>query len=157
MEWWAPLVITGLNYVGVRPAAVFQTFAVLFLLAVGALLLFGSFVGGETGNMRPLFNDGVGGLIAVLVAVPFLFVGFDVIPQSAEEINLPFKQIGKLRGRLGARRGGFLHSGVAHRRVVVASKTSWPSPTFPRPTGWAPCGGARRWATSWSSAASPAS
>jgi len=32
----------------------------------------------------------------VLVAVPFLFVGFDVIPQSAEEINLPFKQIGKL-------------------------------------------------------------
>ena len=43
----------------------------------------------------------------VLVAVPFLFVGFDVIPQSAEEINLPFKQIGKLvvvsvaaRGRL---------------------------------------------------------
>ncbi len=90
------LLITGLNYVGVRPAAVFQTFAVLFLLLVGALLLFGSFVGGETGNMRPLFNDGVGGLIAVLVAVPFLFVGFDVIPQSAEEINLPFKQIGKL-------------------------------------------------------------
>ena len=32
----------------------------------------------------------------MLVAVPFLFVGFDVIPQSAEEINLPFKQIGKL-------------------------------------------------------------
>ena len=90
------VLITGLNYVGVRPAAVFQTIAVLFLLVVGALLLFGSFVGGDSENMRPLFNDGVGGLIAVLVAVPFLFVGFDVIPQSAEEINLPFKQIGKL-------------------------------------------------------------
>ena len=90
------LVITALNYVGVRPAAVFQTFAVLFLLFVGALLLFGSFLGGETENLRPLFNGGVGGVIAVLVAVPFLFVGFDVIPQSAEEINLPFKQIGKL-------------------------------------------------------------
>src|SRR5664279_3566695 len=89
-------VITGLNYVGVRPAAVFQTFAVLFLLVVGALLLFGSFLGGDTDNMRPLFNGGVGGIAAVLVAVPFLFVGFDVIPQSAEEINLPFKQIGKL-------------------------------------------------------------
>ncbi len=90
------VVITGLNYVGVRPAAVFQTFAVAFLLVVGALLLFGSFVGGETDNLQPLFNGGVGGVIAVLVAVPFLFVGFDVIPQSAEEINLPFKQIGKL-------------------------------------------------------------
>jgi basic amino acid/polyamine antiporter, APA family len=27
---------------------------------------------------------------------PFLFVGFDVIPQSAEEINLPFRQLGIL-------------------------------------------------------------
>ncbi len=90
------VVITGLNYVGVRPAAVFQTIAVAFLLVVAALLLFGSFIGGESANMRPLFNGGVGGIIAVLVAVPFLFVGFDVIPQSAEEINLPFKQIGKL-------------------------------------------------------------
>ncbi|MEG2925885.1 MAG: APC family permease, partial [Glutamicibacter sp.] len=33
---------------------------------------------------------------AVLVAVPFLFIGFDVIPQSAEEVNIPAKQIGKL-------------------------------------------------------------
>ena len=90
------VVITALNYVGIRPAAVFQSFAVLFLLIVGALLLFGSFIGGDTDNLRPLFNGGVGGVIAVLVAVPFLFVGFDVIPQSAEEINLPFKQIGKL-------------------------------------------------------------
>ncbi len=90
------VLITGLNYVGVRPAAVFQSAAVLFLLAVGALLLAGSFVGGSTDNMQPLFVGGFGGVVAVLVAVPFLFVGFDVIPQSAGEINLPFRQIGKL-------------------------------------------------------------
>ncbi len=90
------VLITALNYVGVRPAAVFQLVAVLFLLAVGALLLLGSFVGGSLENMDPLFSGGFGGLVAVLVAVPFLFVGFDVIPQSAGEINLPFGQIGKL-------------------------------------------------------------
>ncbi|MFZ5870222.1 MAG: APC family permease [Actinomycetota bacterium] len=90
------VVITALNYVGVRPAAVFQSVAVLFLLAVGALLLFGSFIGGETENLRPWFTGGAMGVIGVLVAVPFLFVGFDVIPQSAEEINLPFRQIGVL-------------------------------------------------------------
>ena len=90
------VLITALNYVGVRPAAVFQAVAVLFLLAVGALLLVGSFVGGSTDNMQPLFAGGFGGIVAVLVAVPFLFVGFDVIPQSAGEINLPFRQIGKL-------------------------------------------------------------
>ena len=35
-------------------------------------------------------------MLSVLVMVPFMFVGFDVIPQSAEEINLPFAAIGKL-------------------------------------------------------------
>ncbi len=88
--------MTFLNYVGIRPAAVFQGIAVIFLLGVGALLLLGSFVGGSTENMQPLFGGGFAGLVGVLVAVPFLFVGFDVIPQSAEEINLPFRQIGKL-------------------------------------------------------------
>lgn len=90
------LIMTGLNYIGVRPAAVFQSIVVLFLLAVGAALLLGSFVGGDTANMEPLFAGGVAGMLGVLVAVPFLFVGFDVIPQSAEEINLPFRLIGKL-------------------------------------------------------------
>lgn len=90
------IVMTAVNYVGVRPAAVFQTIAVLFLLAVGAALLLGSLIGGDTTNMQPLVTGGAAGIIGVLVAVPFLFVGFDVIPQSAEEINLPFKQIGKL-------------------------------------------------------------
>jgi APA family basic amino acid/polyamine antiporter len=88
--------MTALNYVGVKPAAVFQGLAVLFLLAVGVLLLAGSAIGGSAENMRPLFSGGFAGIVAVLVAVPFLFVGFDVIPQSAEEIDLPFRQIGKL-------------------------------------------------------------
>jgi amino acid transporter len=90
------VVITALNYFGVRPAAVFQVVAVLFLAAVGVALLVGSFVGGDTGNMSPLFAGGAAGIISVLVATPFLFVGFDVIPQSAEEIDLPYRRIGQL-------------------------------------------------------------
>ena len=90
------VVMTALNYLGVRPAAVFQSVIVIFLLAVGAVLLLGSFVGGDTGNMEPVFGSGLAGMVGVLVAVPFLFVGFDVIPQSAEEINLPSRLIGKL-------------------------------------------------------------
>ncbi|PXY30054.1 amino acid permease [Prauserella sp. PE36] len=90
------VVITALNYVGVRPAAVFQGIAVLFLLAVGVLLTIGAFVGGSTANMEPLFSGGLSGLLVVLVATPFLFVGFDVIPQSAEEIKLPPRRLGTL-------------------------------------------------------------
>ncbi|MDQ4085080.1 MAG: APC family permease [Actinomycetota bacterium] len=92
----AAVVMTWLNYIGVRPAAVFQTIAVLFLAAVGVALLVGAFVGGSSENMQPLFTGGASGLITVLVATPFLFVGFDVIPQSAEEIDLPFRQIGRV-------------------------------------------------------------
>ncbi|MGY1812462.1 APC family permease [Blastococcus sp. SYSU D00820] len=92
----AAVVMTALNYVGVRPAAVFQSVAVLFLLAVGLALAVGSFVGGSTENMQPLFTGGAAGLIAVLVATPFLFVGFDVIPQSAEEIDMSYRRIGQL-------------------------------------------------------------
>ncbi|GAB3213985.1 APC family permease [Marinactinospora thermotolerans] len=92
----AALVITAVNYVGIRPAGVFQAVAVLFLLAVGVALATGTLVGGSAANMRPLFDGGVSGLVAVLVATPFLFVGFDVIPQSAEEIRVPYRQVGRL-------------------------------------------------------------
>jgi len=90
------VLITAVNYVGIRPASVVQTIAVAFLLAVGLILLTGMFVGGDAGNFDPWFAGGLAGFVGVLVATPFLFVGFDVIPQSAEEINLPQRQVGRL-------------------------------------------------------------
>ncbi|MHA7140542.1 APC family permease [Arthrobacter sp. Sr33] len=92
----AAVVITGVNIRGVKLAGVAQTFVVLLLLIIGLMLIFGSFTGGSTGNMEPFFTGGLGGYFAVLVVVPFLFVGFDVIPQSAEEVNIPPRQIGRL-------------------------------------------------------------
>ncbi|TFB77550.1 APC family permease [Cryobacterium flavum] len=92
----AAVVITGINIRGVKLAGVVQTFVVLFLLIVGAMLVLGSFTGGSTVHMEPFFTGGMGGFFAVLVVVPFLFVGFDVIPQSAEEVNVAPRQIGKL-------------------------------------------------------------
>jgi amino acid transporter len=49
---------------------------------------------GSIASIEPLFVDGVSGIAIVLVMVPFMFVGFDIIPQAAEEIDLPFKDIG---------------------------------------------------------------
>lgn len=88
--------MTFLNYVGIRPASVFQTVAVLFLAGVGAVMLTGALAGGSAENMEPLFTGGVPGVFAVLVAVPFLFVGFDVIPQSASEVKIPHRLVGGL-------------------------------------------------------------
>lgn len=92
----AAVVITAVNIRGVKAAGAAQTFVVVFLLLIGLLLVLGSFTGGSTVNMEPFFTGGLGGYFAVLVVVPFLFVGFDVIPQSAEEVNIPARQIGRL-------------------------------------------------------------
>ena len=92
----AAIVITTINILGVKPASVAQTFVVLLLLVIALLLIVGAFTGGSAADMQPLFTGGTAGFFAVLVVVPFLFVGFDVIPQSAEEVNVPARQIGRL-------------------------------------------------------------
>ena len=91
----AAVFITALNYIGIRPASIFQLLVVLLLAAVGVLMVFGSVTGGESSNFSPLFTS-FGGLMAAVLTLPFAFVGFDVIPQSAEEINLPYRRIGAL-------------------------------------------------------------
>ncbi|MGI8314681.1 APC family permease [Halobacillus mangrovi] len=89
------LIITGINYLGLKQAAVLQTVFTLMIVGVGLILIFGSGFLGDTANLSPAFSGGMGGIMTVLVMVPFLFVGFDVIPQVAEEANLPRKSIGK--------------------------------------------------------------
>ena len=92
----AAVVITWINIRGVKEAGIVQTFVVLFLLAIGLVMIAGAFTGGSAQNMEPWFTGGMNGFFAVLVVVPFLFIGFDVIPQSAEEVNIPARQIGRL-------------------------------------------------------------
>lgn len=88
------VIITGINIVGVKQASLVQTFVVLFLLIIGAMMVFGAFTGGAAANMQPAFTGGLGGFFLVLVVVPFLFVGFDVIPQVSEEMHIPPKKLG---------------------------------------------------------------
>ncbi|MGI9203092.1 MAG: APC family permease [Woeseiaceae bacterium] len=92
----AALVMTTINVIGIRTAARLQLIATVLIILVGTLLLSGGLLGGATDNMAPLFSDGAHGFLSVLIMVPFMFVGFDVIPQSAEEIDISFADIGKL-------------------------------------------------------------
>ncbi|RTR06961.1 APC family permease [Halomonas nitroreducens] len=93
------VVMMAINYFGVRTAALVQKVVTLLILAVGILFITGALFEGSTTTMEPLFRveQGViGGIMTVIIMVPFMFVGFDVIPQAAEEINLPFKEIGRV-------------------------------------------------------------
>ncbi|WP_299233681.1 APC family permease [uncultured Halomonas sp.] len=93
------LLMMWINYVGVRTAALVQKVVTLLILAVGVMFITGALFQGSSDTMQPLFSveqGVVGGIMTVIIMVPFMFVGFDVIPQAAEEINLPFREIGRV-------------------------------------------------------------
>jgi len=93
------LLMMWVNYIGIRTAALVQKLVTLMIVAVGLLFLTGALFTGEGANLTPLFTGDTsvaGGIMSVLVMVPFMFVGFDVIPQAAEEIDLPHRDIGRL-------------------------------------------------------------
>ncbi|MCR8744401.1 APC family permease [Romboutsia lituseburensis] len=90
------IIITAINYFGAKPAAVLQSVLTVAIAVVGIALICGSVVSGDLESTKPHFIDGITGIMGVAIATPFMYVGFDVIPQAAEEINMPFNKIGKI-------------------------------------------------------------
>lgn len=84
-----------LNYIGTKPSAIFQIMATTGLILSGIAFLFGGIAFGNTEYLVPTFTSGAG-MVAVLLMAPAMFVGFDVIPQSAEEMKIPLNQIAKI-------------------------------------------------------------
>lgn len=89
------VILSFVNYRGAKASAVFQTTATIAMAIGGIAFFFGGVIKGDIGNMIPVFTDGKG-FVAVILAVPAMFVGFDVIPQAAEEMNIPLGKIGKV-------------------------------------------------------------
>ena len=90
------VLVTWINVRGVQASAGLQKVVTSLIVAVGFVFLVGALGHGSTVNMAPLFVDGAGGLASVLIMIPIMFVGFDVIPQAAAEIDLPPRTIGRL-------------------------------------------------------------
>ena len=95
------VLITGVNIAGVKTAANLQTALMVVVAAVGILLVAASAINGDTSNLTTqLWNQGngntVNSIFKVACMTPFLLMGFDIIPQAAEEINVPFKKVGKV-------------------------------------------------------------
>lgn len=88
--------MTLVNYFGIRTAAFVQTVVTALILFAGILLITGAALNGNAENAQPWLATPATGIFAVLIMVPALLVGFDVIPQSAEEINLAENKIGRL-------------------------------------------------------------
>ena len=89
------LVIGVVNYRGIRFAAFAQTVAASTLLLVGLAFFVPGTVRGDAANLVP-YLTGWEGVLRVVIMTPFLYVGFDVIPQIAEEIDVPFHAVGRI-------------------------------------------------------------
>jgi len=84
--------ITWLHYRGAKQAATFQNLLTSAFVVVTLIFIGAGFANGEVANLTPLFVNSEhhswwGGCLAVFVTVPFWFVGFDTIPQGAEEAD----------------------------------------------------------------------
>jgi len=96
------LFITLINIKGAKTAATLQTVLTVIIGGVGILLIVASVVSGDSSNLAPQLFAGdsasttMKAIMSVAVMTPFFFIGFDVIPQAAEEINVPLKKIGMI-------------------------------------------------------------
>lgn len=94
--------ITFINIRGVKSAAIVQAILTGIIALVGIILIIVGFSRGDSVNLQGQMWIGedkasmIRGCIGVATLTPFYLMGFDVIPQAAEEINVPPKQIGTM-------------------------------------------------------------
>ena len=85
--------IMMINIIGAKTAAILQTVLTCIIGGAGILLIIASVINGTVDNLDgQMFASSSAGLnvkaiIGVAALSPFYFIGFDVIPQAAEEIS----------------------------------------------------------------------
>lgn len=96
------ILITLINIRGVKAAAILQTILTASIAIVGIFLVAASMINGSPSNLEEqiVVGEGIIGsiknVLSVAIVAPFFLFGFDVIPQTAEEINIPLKKIGRI-------------------------------------------------------------
>ena len=94
--------MTGINILGTKMAANFQLILTLIIVFGGILLIVAAAVKGDPVNLAGhmfLGNDRgdiLRNIMRVAVISPFFYLGFDVIPQAVEEINVDLAKVGRI-------------------------------------------------------------
>lgn len=89
------LAVTILNIIGIRPAVLFQVMATAAMIVIVLIIFLGGIVFDDTDNIGEMFTTKEG-FLYVLLMIPAMLIGFDVIPQSAEEMNIEKRDIGRM-------------------------------------------------------------
>lgn len=120
-------VLGFVNYRGVKSGGNLQLFLCALLCAAVVLIVLGTAVTGNfnLSNLQPAANQNgvpmLKGIILIVAMAPFLYVGFDCIPQAAEEFNFPTnKTLMLIFSAIGV--GALIYAALA---VVTASVIPW--------------------------------
>lgn len=147
----AILILFGyLNIIGVKKAGFIQTVLAVLLASSVLILTVAAIVSSKTQaiNMEPIWgfnknaaiaagvdSSGIGqfahagtkgvlsAILATFAIAPWAFVGFDTIPQAAEEFNFSFKKVSTIMF-VAIAFGCFVY--VANNTVAAAALTNWP-------------------------------
>ena len=93
--------IIVINILGIKAASILQTVLTVTIAAVGVILVIASAINGDPSNLdsQVIIGEGADSIkyvMSVAVVAPFYLFGFDVIPQVAEEINIPLRKIARV-------------------------------------------------------------
>lgn len=94
---FAVVLFAILGMFGVKTTGVFQLILVVSLVGGVLIVALGTLLRGNVSveTLSPAYypsGNVIGGLLAVIAVAPFCFVGFDTIPQAAEEFNFDVKK-----------------------------------------------------------------
>lgn len=98
----AALFITVINLIHIKTATFVQTVLTLIIAVAGLLLIAGSAYNGSAETLTDQIFIGddwstrIRNVLVVAGVAPFMLMGFDVLPQVAEENNVPLQKTGKL-------------------------------------------------------------
>ena len=87
------LIFGGINLIGIRISAVLQLFFSLILFLGMAIFIFGGWGSIHWENFTPFFDGHVGGMLMMVPIGMLAFMGFDIVPQAAEEVKSPISKV----------------------------------------------------------------
>jgi basic amino acid/polyamine antiporter, APA family len=89
----AAVLFTVINLVGITFSAIVQLVLTLILFAGMFIYAIPGFANIDVNNLMPFFGRGVGGMF-LMVPIYFLaFMGYDILPQAAEEVKSPVRKM----------------------------------------------------------------
>lgn len=87
------IIFGAINLLGVRISAIFQLIFAIILFLGMAIFIFGGLENIQWSNFSPFFEGRVPGMLMMVPIAMLAFMGFDIVPQAAEEVKSPIEKV----------------------------------------------------------------